>query len=69
VAILRAAAHAVDVRSRANVGSETYVTQPKLLQFKTNYFEVERAERQAEVLRKTIVYFEGCPVSVTAAHG
>jgi perosamine synthetase len=43
--------------------------QPKLLQFKTNYFEVERAERQAEVLRKTIGYFEERPVPVTAAHG
>lgn len=31
--------------------------QPRLLQFKTNYYNLEEAERQAEVLRKTIAYF------------
>ena len=28
--------------------------QPQLLQFKTNYFDTDEAERQAEILRKTI---------------
>lgn len=32
--------------------------QPRLLQFKTNYFDMEEAEKQAEILRKTIQYFK-----------
>jgi perosamine synthetase len=31
--------------------------QPRLLQFRTNYFERDRAERQAEILRRTIAHF------------
>lgn len=31
--------------------------QPQLLQFKTNYFDSAKAEAQAEILRKTIAYF------------
>lgn len=31
--------------------------QPRLLQFKTNYYNNEEAKQQAEVLRKTIAYF------------
>ena len=31
--------------------------QPNLLQFKTNYWEAAAAERQADVLNKTIAYF------------
>jgi perosamine synthetase len=31
--------------------------QPKLLQFKTNYWDVSAAERQADVLARTISYF------------
>ena len=31
--------------------------QPRLLQFKTNYYDLEEAKQQAEVLRKTIAYF------------
>lgn len=33
--------------------------QPNLLQFKTNYFDLNRAKRQAEVLHNTIACFEG----------
>lgn len=32
--------------------------QPRLLQFKTNYFDLNEAEQQAEILRKTINYFK-----------
>jgi perosamine synthetase len=32
-------------------------TQPKLLQFKTNYMNMDKAGRQAEVLARTIEYF------------
>lgn len=32
--------------------------QPRLLQFKTNYFDTDIAERKADVLYKTIKYFE-----------
>ncbi len=32
--------------------------QPKLLQFKTNYFEVERFQKQLEALKQTIAFFE-----------
>ena len=31
--------------------------QPQLLQFKTNYFDTDEAEAQAEILRKTIAYY------------
>ena len=31
--------------------------QPRLLQFKTNYWDTDDAERQAEILRQTISYF------------
>ena len=31
--------------------------QPRLLQFKTNYWNDGDAERQAEILRKTAFYF------------
>ncbi|MDR1061550.1 MAG: DegT/DnrJ/EryC1/StrS family aminotransferase [Clostridiales bacterium] len=31
--------------------------QPRLLQFKTNYWDTERAERQADILAKTIAFF------------
>lgn len=31
--------------------------QPRLLQFKTNYYNLEDAKRQADVLRKTIEYY------------
>ena len=31
--------------------------QPQMLQFKTNYFDTDEAEAQAEILRKTIAYF------------
>ena len=31
--------------------------QPQLLQFKTNYFDTDEAEAQAQILRKTIAYF------------
>jgi hypothetical protein len=30
---------------------------PKLLQFKTNYWKWEEAEKQADILKKTIKYF------------
>lgn len=33
--------------------------QKQILAFKTNYWDWERAERQAEVLKKTIAHFEG----------
>lgn len=33
-------------------------TQPTILQFKTNYWEAEAMDRQAEALRKTIAHFE-----------
>lgn len=33
--------------------------QPRLLQFKTNYMDMERAARQAEALEKTIAFFGG----------
>ena len=33
--------------------------QPQLLQFKTNYFDTAEAEQQAEILHKTIRFFEG----------
>jgi perosamine synthetase len=33
--------------------------QPRLLQFKTNYWDTSAAERQAEALRRTIAHFEG----------
>ena len=32
--------------------------QPRLLQFKTNYYDIEMAKFQAEILRKTIDYFD-----------
>ncbi len=32
--------------------------QPRLLQFKTNYFDMNEAEQQAEILSKTIQYFK-----------
>lgn len=32
--------------------------QPRLLQFKTNYFDMDEAEKQAEILKKTIQYFK-----------
>jgi len=32
--------------------------QPRMLQFKTNYYRKEEAEKQAEILKKTIIYFE-----------
>lgn len=32
--------------------------QPRLFQFKTNYFDLERAQAQADVLSRTIEYFE-----------
>lgn len=32
--------------------------QPQLLQFKTNYYDTARAEKQAEILRETIAFFE-----------
>ena len=32
--------------------------QPRLLQFQTNYWNIEDAKRQAEILEKTIEYFE-----------
>ena len=35
------------------------VTQPYLLQFKTNFWNLEDAEKQADVLHKTIRYFDG----------
>jgi perosamine synthetase len=31
--------------------------QKRLMQFKTNYWELERAEEQAEILRKTLKNF------------
>ena len=31
--------------------------QPRLLQFKTNYYDCEKAKEQAAVLKKTIQYF------------
>lgn len=31
--------------------------QPKLLQFKTNYYDLKKAKRQAEILGETITYF------------
>jgi perosamine synthetase len=31
--------------------------QPRLLQFKTNYWDASGAERQAEVLARTIAHF------------
>jgi perosamine synthetase len=33
--------------------------QSQLLQFKTNYWDVEAAEKQIEILRKTIEFFQG----------
>jgi perosamine synthetase len=33
--------------------------QPRLIQFKTNYFDLDRAAQQADALRQTIAYFEG----------
>ena len=33
--------------------------QPQLLQFKTNYWDTAEAEAQAEILKKTIRYFDG----------
>ena len=33
--------------------------QPRLLQFKTNYFDTDEAEAQAEIFAKTVRYFEG----------
>lgn len=33
--------------------------QPKLLQFKTNYYDLNEARMKAQALRKTIHYFEG----------
>ncbi len=32
--------------------------QPRLLQFKTNYFDLDEAQQQAEILSKTIKYFK-----------
>lgn len=32
--------------------------QPRLLQFKTNYYNLAEAKRQAEVLKRTIAYFD-----------
>ncbi len=32
--------------------------QPRLLQLKTNYYDLEKARQQAEVLGKTIAYFD-----------
>ena len=32
--------------------------QKRMLQFKTNYWEPDEAERQAEILRKTVREFE-----------
>jgi perosamine synthetase len=34
------------------------ILQPKLLQFKTNYWDIKEAKHQAEVLSKTIKYFK-----------
>ena len=34
--------------------------QPQLLQFKTNYWEEKDAIKQAEILKKTIAYFDCC---------
>ena len=31
--------------------------QPRLLQFKTNYYNLEEAKQQSDILRKTIAYF------------
>ena len=31
--------------------------QPQLLQFKTNYFDTAECEAQAEILKKTIAFF------------
>ena len=33
--------------------------QPKLFQFKTNYWNIEDAEQQAEILYKTLKHFGG----------
>lgn len=33
--------------------------QPQLLQFKTNYWDTDEAEKQAEILSDTIRYFQG----------
>jgi len=33
--------------------------QPRLFQFKTNYFDEERARRQAEALHGAIRFFDG----------
>jgi len=33
--------------------------QPRLIQFKTNYFDLGQAAQQADALRQTIAYFEG----------
>ena len=33
--------------------------QPRLIQFKTNYFDRDQAAQQADALRQTIAYFEG----------
>ena len=32
--------------------------QPRLLQFKTNYYNLEEAKQQADILEKTIAYFD-----------
>ena len=32
--------------------------QPRLLQFKTNYWDIAQAERQAEILAETIRFFD-----------
>lgn len=32
--------------------------QPRLLQFKTNYYDIKKAKTQAEILKKTISYFD-----------
>ena len=31
--------------------------QPQLLQFKTNYFDTDLVDAQAEILKKTIAFF------------
>ena len=32
--------------------------QPRLLQFKTNYYDIKKEKTQAEILKKTISYFD-----------
>jgi perosamine synthetase len=34
------------------------ILQPQMLQFKTNYFDTDEVEAQAEILKKTIRYFD-----------